>query len=248
MSADPFPIHPTAVQSKNFRGWLGKHELRLGPGLTLLVGENASGKSSALNAIEWGLFGGEVARKGSGIDERGDWEIRNRAAQDEVMVVLTLAVTAAFIVMIRPFLMVLLLAAIGASMLHPRFESLAARSALGARGGTERVSLEEARAFGRRYLELLRAKYPDWSYGREQMDANFNFVEINFENAQYNIQVSLVREEHGINNMWRLSMGLGWQRESTEWQAWQDQAAIELAAEQATEKDQIINEADIRGL
>jgi DNA repair exonuclease SbcCD ATPase subunit len=92
MSADPFPIHPTAVQSKNFRGWLGKHELRLGPGLTLLVGENASGKSSALNAIEWGLFGGEVARKGSGIDERGDWEIRNRAAQDEVMVVLTLAV------------------------------------------------------------------------------------------------------------------------------------------------------------
>ena len=92
MSADLFPIHPTAVQLKNFRGWPGKHELRLGPGLTLLVGENASGKSSALNAIEWGLFGGEVARKGSGIDERGDWEIRNRAAQDEVMVVLTLAV------------------------------------------------------------------------------------------------------------------------------------------------------------
>ncbi len=44
-----------------------------------------------------------------------------------VLVVLTLAVTAAFLVMIRPFLMALLLAAIAASMLHPRFEGLAAR-------------------------------------------------------------------------------------------------------------------------
>jgi len=92
MRADPYPIRPTAVHLKNFRGWLGEHELRFGPGLTLLVGENASGKSSALNAVEWCLFGGEVARKGSGIDERGDWEIRNRAARDEVKVVLTLAV------------------------------------------------------------------------------------------------------------------------------------------------------------
>jgi len=93
MSAAPFPIHPTAIRLKNFRGWLGEHELRLGSELTLLVGENASGKSSTLNAIEWCLFGGEVAKKGSGIDERGDWEIRNRdAADDGVTVVLTLAV------------------------------------------------------------------------------------------------------------------------------------------------------------
>ena len=92
MSADAFPIRPTAILLKNFRGWLGEHELPCGPGLTLLVGENASGKSSALNAIEWCLFGDEVARKGSGIDERGDWEIRNRAARDEVKVVLKLAV------------------------------------------------------------------------------------------------------------------------------------------------------------
>jgi predicted PurR-regulated permease PerM len=44
-----------------------------------------------------------------------------------VLVVLTLAVSAAFIVMIRPFLMSLLLAAIAASLLHTRFEDLAAR-------------------------------------------------------------------------------------------------------------------------
>ena len=92
MRAEPYPIRPIALQLKNFRGWLGEHELRFGPGLTLLVGENASGKSSTLNAVEWCLFGGEVARKGSGLDERGDWEIAHRDARGEVEVSLTLAV------------------------------------------------------------------------------------------------------------------------------------------------------------
>jgi len=102
MSAAPFPIHPTAIRLKNFRGWLGEHEVPLGAELTLLVGENASGKSSTLNAIEWCLFGGEVARKGSGIDERGDWEIRNRDAADaEVTVVLTLAVEGSSATLLR---------------------------------------------------------------------------------------------------------------------------------------------------
>ena len=89
MSAAPSRMRLTSILLKNFRGWLGEHQVRLGPGLTLLIGENGSGKSSALNAIEWCLFGAEVARKGSGIDERGEWEIRNRATQDEVKVVLT---------------------------------------------------------------------------------------------------------------------------------------------------------------
>lgn len=44
-----------------------------------------------------------------------------------VLVALTLTVSALFIVMIRPFLMALLLAAIAASLLHARFEALAAR-------------------------------------------------------------------------------------------------------------------------
>ena len=43
------------------------------------------------------------------------------------LVVLTLGVTAAFLTMIRPFLMALLLAAIAASMIHRRFEGLARR-------------------------------------------------------------------------------------------------------------------------
>ena len=34
----------------------------------------------------------------------------------------------------------------------------------------------EARQVGRRYVELLRAKYPDWDFGREMMDASSNTI------------------------------------------------------------------------
>src|SRR5262249_54817533 len=47
--------------------------------VTLIVGENRSGKSSTLNAIEWCLFGREVEKKASGISERADWEVERRA-------------------------------------------------------------------------------------------------------------------------------------------------------------------------
>lgn len=90
MSGEPYPIRPTALALENFRGWLGQHELDLSGDLTLLVGNNGSGKSGALNAIEWCLFGDVVARKSSGIDERGEWEVAHRRGEGFVSVTLTL--------------------------------------------------------------------------------------------------------------------------------------------------------------
>jgi len=106
----------------------------------------------------------------------------------------------------------------------------------------------EAREFGRRYAELLRAKYPDWEFGRELMDASLRIVEVNFDKAPHNLQLSLVREEIEGRSMWRISMGLGWHKETREWQAWQSRAATENAAAKATESKQILEEADTRGL
>jgi hypothetical protein len=106
----------------------------------------------------------------------------------------------------------------------------------------------EAREVGRRYLELLRAKYPDWDFGRERMDANLRIVEVNFDKAPYNLQLGLARDEYEGRSMWRMSMGLGWHRETKEWQAWQNQAATEHAAARATEHGQLLKESDIRGL
>ena len=91
MNAEPFPIRPTALLAENFRGWLGRHELAFGDDLTLLVGTNGAGKSSTLNAVEWCLFGSEIAKKSSGIDERGEWEVAHQRAEGPVSVTLTLA-------------------------------------------------------------------------------------------------------------------------------------------------------------
>ena len=106
----------------------------------------------------------------------------------------------------------------------------------------------EAREVGRRYVELLRAKYPDWDFGRELMDASLRIVEVNFDNAPYNLQLRLVRDDYDGRSMWRISMSLGWQRETKEWHAWQNQAATEHTAARATEHEQLLKESDIRGL
>ena len=106
----------------------------------------------------------------------------------------------------------------------------------------------EAREVGRRYVELLRAKYPDWDFGRERMDSSLRIVEVNFDKAPYNLQLSLVRDEYDGRSMWRISMGLGWHRETEEWHAWQNRAATEQVAARATEHEQLLKESDIRGL
>jgi hypothetical protein len=106
----------------------------------------------------------------------------------------------------------------------------------------------EAREVARHYAELLRVKYPDWEFGREAMDASSRIVEVNFDKAPYNLRLRLVRDEHEGSNMWRFSMGLGWQPNTDEWQALQDISTTQRSAAVATEREQILENADVRGL
>ena len=106
----------------------------------------------------------------------------------------------------------------------------------------------EAREIGRRYVELLRAKYPDWNFGQEVMDANLRIVEVSFDKAPYSLQLRLVSDEHEGRNMWRFSMSLGWQINSKEWLAWQNMSATQQAAEKTTERNQLLKDSDVRGL
>jgi len=88
-------IRPLRLGIRNFRGWR-QGTVPLDRPVTLLVGENRRGKSSTLNAIEWCLFGKEIEKKASGIDERADWEVECRMADgDAVEVELALAAGAA---------------------------------------------------------------------------------------------------------------------------------------------------------
>ncbi len=66
-----------------FRGFNPEVKIDFDAPVVVLYGENATGKSSTLNAIEWCLFGsGEViGERNTGIRERIDWEIINRNAK-----------------------------------------------------------------------------------------------------------------------------------------------------------------------
>jgi len=106
----------------------------------------------------------------------------------------------------------------------------------------------EARESARRYVEILRAKYPDWSFGGEVMDASFRIVEVNFDKAPYNLKLRLERNTHEGRDMWRFSMGLGWQPKSKKWQAWQDMSDTEQSAKNTTDREQLLEDSDVRGL
>ena len=62
----------------------------------------------------------------------------------------------------------------------------------------------EAREFGRKYVELLRAKYPDWAFGREVMDANVRVVEVNLDRHPHNLQIRLTKGPRD-GRAWRCS-------------------------------------------
>lgn len=66
------------LKVQGFRAFMTEKEFTFDNPLVLLFGENHRGKSSALNAIEWCLFGNESIGKNTGIRERINWEILNR--------------------------------------------------------------------------------------------------------------------------------------------------------------------------
>jgi hypothetical protein len=106
----------------------------------------------------------------------------------------------------------------------------------------------EARAMGRRYFELLQAKYPDWPYGWEVMDARMNVVEVNFNSAPYNLRLRLTEDQHEGEQMWRFSMTLGWLPGSPEEEAWRNQAVDEQIAEKLDTRQELLKKSDVRGL
>jgi exonuclease SbcC len=69
----------TRLEVEGFRGFQEAEIFEFNQcAATLLFGDNGSGKSSTLNAIEWVLFGDDCAGKQTGIRERVGWPIANR--------------------------------------------------------------------------------------------------------------------------------------------------------------------------
>lgn len=66
------------IRISGFRGFVKERVVDLSHPVTILYGDNARGKSSVLNAIEWCLFGSECAGKDTGMRERVGWKPGNR--------------------------------------------------------------------------------------------------------------------------------------------------------------------------
>ena len=107
---------------------------------------------------------------------------------------------------------------------------------------------DEAREFGRRYFELLRAKYPDWPYGWEVMDAELNVIEVNLNNDPHNLRLSLAKDTHQGEPMWRFSMTLGWLPDSPEESKWRELSLEEQVAAKLGNRQQLLEDSDTRGL
>lgn len=106
----------------------------------------------------------------------------------------------------------------------------------------------EARAFGRQYVDLLRAKYPDWVFGREGMDADLRVVEVNLDHSPYNLWLRLNENSRSGDKMWRFSMTLGWLPGTEEASTWRDISRSQHITAQKEGRKQLLEEADLRGL
>ncbi len=106
----------------------------------------------------------------------------------------------------------------------------------------------EAREFGRAYVRLLRAKYPDWAFGREVMDANMRAVEVNLDKHPHNLRMRLTEGRRDDKAMWRISMTLRWLPDTAEASAWRNRSYSEQADVRQHDRARLLDQADTRGL
>jgi|GEM_PF-1315940 len=106
----------------------------------------------------------------------------------------------------------------------------------------------EARAFARRYINLLHAKYSGWVFGREQLDINMQINEVNLDNPPYNLRFRLDERQHDGKSQWRFSMTLGWLPTSKDAEAWNNMANGERLSVISDDRQQILENSDVRGL
>jgi len=77
------------ITIQGFRAFTSGKTIDFTSPVTVLYGNNAQGKSSTLNAVEWCLFGDKCVGLSTGIRERKDWKPQNRTRTHACRVILT---------------------------------------------------------------------------------------------------------------------------------------------------------------
>jgi hypothetical protein len=107
---------------------------------------------------------------------------------------------------------------------------------------------EEARIFGKRYLELLHAKYPEWALGEEGLDANMLINEVSLLHKPYRITARLYSPAPETNSRWAITIVLGYAQETVQRRAWLNLVEQEQKESRQSQQQQILEQADTQGL
>ena len=105
-----------------------------------------------------------------------------------------------------------------------------------------------ARESGRNFFQLLRAKYPDWAYGWEVMDAQMQVIAVSMRKPPYELRLNISEDNKRAEQPWHFSITLGWVALSEPDNDWRAQASQEVISLQEKQEKQILKEADVRGL
>ncbi len=109
----------------------------------------------------------------------------------------------------------------------------------------------EAREFAKKYYNLLHAKYPDWRIdaGRiEISEATLMPTALNMDKWPYTIRMKLAESEADDGRPFRVSLTLRYLFDSPEREAWKRLARAEQDARRQSSQEQLLEDADTRGL
>jgi len=109
----------------------------------------------------------------------------------------------------------------------------------------------EARAFARRYYNLLHAKYPEWRIdtGRIQLnETTLMPTALNMDRWPYTIRMKIAQTDANDGLPFRVSLTLRYLFDSPERKAWNELARFEQGEQRQSTQEQLLEGADTRGL
>ncbi|MGI9344373.1 MAG: hypothetical protein ACR2QV_16190 [Gammaproteobacteria bacterium] len=115
----------------------------------------------------------------------------------------------------------------------------------------EFTSEDEARGFAKKYFNLLRAKYPDWSVDAERIQLNEQTLRptaLNMDKWPYTIRMKLAPAETAERASYRVTLTLRYLFDTPERQAWDELARTEQSEAQQYGRGRKLEDADTRGL
>lgn len=110
---------------------------------------------------------------------------------------------------------------------------------------------EQARAFAKKYYDLLHAKYPAWRIEMDNVqlsETTLRPTALNMDKWPYTIRMKLAETESADGRPFRMSLTLRYLFDSPQRRAWNQLARDEHDEQAQSSQEQLLKESDTRGL